>query len=197
MAAGAETKFPFEVEFRKALFGKQPVRIDFKVEADQEYAFSVYSMLQVGTEDLKLEVKSHLDKNGTLIVEQLMTNNAEQLADFKCILRARGHRRQRMQVYRLGKELDRKVYRFAGGRELIGKEMLLELEELNGPRELRHRFVAEDMPVEPDVVKNKKLGRPVADEPTVEHVPKDAPVADEPTVDHTPKDSPAAAELRS
>ena len=62
-------------------------------EADQEYAFSVYSMLQVGTEDLKLEVKSHLDKNGTLIVEQLMTNNAEQLADFKCILRARGHRR--------------------------------------------------------------------------------------------------------
>ena len=40
-----------------------------------------------------------------------------------------------MQVYRLGRELDRKVYRIPDGRELVGKEMLLEIEELNGPRD--------------------------------------------------------------
>jgi hypothetical protein len=156
LAADGEMKFPFEVELRNALFGKQPVRIDFKVEADREYQFSAYSELEVGTKDLTLEVTSHLDKEGTLIVEQLMTNSAEQLADFKCYLRARGHRRQRMQVYRLGKEVDRKVYRFGNGRDLVGKEMLLELEELNGPRELRYRFIAKDMPVNPEAAKQVK-----------------------------------------
>jgi hypothetical protein len=146
LAAGAEMRFPFEVEFRKAFFGKQPVRIDFTLEADQEYQFSVYTDLEVGTEDLSLDVATYLDKEGTLIVEQIMMNKSEQLADFKCFLRARGHRRQRMQVYRLSAEADRKVYRFGNGRELIGKEMLLEIEELNGPRELRYRFIVKDNP---------------------------------------------------
>jgi hypothetical protein len=162
LAADAEMKFPFEIELRNALFGKQPVRIDFHVEADRPYEFSAYSELEVGTQDLTLEVTSYLDKEGTLIVEQLMTNSAEQLADFKCFLRARGQRRQRMQVYRLGKELDRKMYRFGNGRELVGKEMLLELEELNGPRELRYRFIAKDTPASPEA--SKKSQRPLPDE---------------------------------
>jgi hypothetical protein len=172
LAAGAEMKFPFEIELRNALFGKQPVRIDFKVEADQEYQFSVYSELEVGTQDLTLDVTSHLDKDGTLIVEQLMTNSAEQFADFKCFLRAKGHRRQRMQVYRLGKELDRKVYRFGNGRELVGKEMLLEIEELNGPRELRYRFVADDAPLAPEPVKDDGSTTPTVAHPSGEPAPK-------------------------
>jgi hypothetical protein len=49
-----------------------------------------------------------------------------------------------MQVYRLGRQRDRKVYRIPDGRELVGKEMLLEIEELNGPRMLNYRFVASD-----------------------------------------------------
>jgi hypothetical protein len=158
LAADSEMKFPFEIELRNALFGKQPVRIDFKVEADQQYNFSVYRELEVGTENLTLEVDSHLEKDVSLIVEQLMTNSADQLADFKCLLRAKGHRRQRMQVYRLGKELDRKVYRFAEGRDLVGREMQLEIEELNGPRELRYRFIAKDSPPKPDTTKDKQPG---------------------------------------
>jgi hypothetical protein len=47
-----------------------------------------------------------------------------------------------MQVYRLGKNPDRKVYRVTDGRDLLGKELWLVLEELNGPRTLRYRFVA-------------------------------------------------------
>ena len=47
-----------------------------------------------------------------------------------------------MQVYRLGKNPDRKVYRIADGGDLVGKELWLELEELNGPRTLKYRFVA-------------------------------------------------------
>lgn len=148
LAADSAITFPIEIELRNALFGKQPVRIDFKLEADHAYQFSVYGELEVGTQDLTLDVNTFLDKDGALIVEQLMTNNSDQLADFRCFLRTKGHRRQRMQVYRLGKELDRKVYRFGDGENLLGQEMLLELEELNGPRELRYRFTVRDMPVD-------------------------------------------------
>jgi hypothetical protein len=142
LAANTDMKFPFDIKLKNALYGKQPIRIDFTVEADEKIEFSVYSDMEVGTEDLKLDVISHLEKDDTLVVEQLMTNSGPHVADFKCSLRAKGHRPQRMQVYRLGKNLDRKVYRIPDGSGLVGEEMLLELEELNGPRILKHRFVA-------------------------------------------------------
>ena len=142
VAAGQVMEFPFEIRLKNALFGRQPVRIDFKVEAEEQFEFSVYREMAVGTEDLTLDVITHLEKDGTLIIEQLMTNGAERLTDLKCYLYAKGRRPERMQVYRLGPSVDRKVYRFPDGQALVGKEMLLEIEELNGPRVLRYRFVA-------------------------------------------------------
>jgi hypothetical protein len=143
LAAGAATKFPFDIKLKEGvLYGAQPVRVDFVVEADEKLEFSVYSGLEVGTEDISLEVKSRLDKDGTLLIEQLMMNKSAQLADFRCTLQPRGRRPQRMQVYRLGKNLDRKVFRVPDGGSLVGEEMVLELEELNGPRVLKYRFVA-------------------------------------------------------
>jgi hypothetical protein len=142
LAANAETKFPFDIQLKTVRYGKKPVRVDFTIEADEKLEFSIYRDLEVGTEDLSLDVKSHLDKDGNLVVEQTMTNSAAHPADFKCSLRAQGHRPQRMQVYRLGKNPDRKVYRVTDGRDLLGKELWLVLEELNGPRTLRYRFVA-------------------------------------------------------
>jgi hypothetical protein len=142
LAANAEMKFPFDIQLKSVWYGKKPVRVDFTIEADEKLEFSIYRDLEIGTEDLSLDVKSHLDKEGTLIVEQTMTNSATHPADFKCSLRAQGHRPQRMQVYRLGKNPDRKVYRIADGEDLVGKELWLELEELNGPRTLKYRFVA-------------------------------------------------------
>jgi hypothetical protein len=150
LAAGQSMELPFEIRLKNALFGKQPVRVDFKVEADEQLEFSVYREMEVGTEDLTLEVHSHLEKDGTLIVEQMMTNSAERLTDLKCYLYAKGRRPERMQVYRLGESVDRKVYRFPDGADLVGNEMLLEIEELNGPRVLRYRFVAVAEPEETD-----------------------------------------------
>ncbi len=142
LAPNAEMKFPLDIQLKSVRYGKKLVRIDFTVEADEKYEFSIYRHLEVGTEDLSLEVKSHLDKDGTLIVEQTMTNSAPHTTNFKCSLRARGHRPQRVQVYRLGKTPDRRVYRVEDGADLVGKELWLELEELNGPRTLKYRFVA-------------------------------------------------------
>jgi hypothetical protein len=159
MAADAETNFAFDIKLKNALYGKQPVRLDFVIDADERLEFSVYRVMEVGTADLGLDVRSHLDKDGALVVEQRMTNRTERLADFKCHLRSKGHQPQRMQVYRLGRETDRKVYRIADGADLIGKEMLLEIEELNGPRILNYRFVARD---DPRPAEEPKAGRQIA-----------------------------------
>lgn len=141
MAADEEFKLPFNILLKNALYGRQPVRLEFTVEADEPYKFTVFRQMEVGTADLTLDVKTHLDKDGVLVVEQLMTNLTSTLADFRCNLYAKGHRWQRTQVYRLGNNLDRKVYRYPKGKELIGQDMLLEIEERNGPRVLKYRFV--------------------------------------------------------
>src|SRR5262249_48012117 len=111
LAANAEMKFPFDIQLKSVWYGRKPVRVDFTIEADEKIEFSIYRNLEIGTEDLALDVKSHLDKDGVLIVEQTMVNSAPRTADFKCSLLAMGHRPQRMQVYRLGKNPDRKIYR--------------------------------------------------------------------------------------
>lgn len=176
LAAGAEMKFPFDVKLKNAWYGKQPMRMDFTVEADEKIQFSVYSGMEVGTGDLSLDVKSRLDKDGVLIVEQRLTNGAPHLADFKCSLRAKGHRPQRMTVYRLGKNQDRKVYRIPNGSELIGEEMLLELEEMNGPRILKYRFVASaDSPSTPEAGASPNAGNA---EPTKSEEAPEAPAAE-------------------
>ena len=147
LARDADTQFPFEIKLRNgAMFGKQPIRIDFRVEADEAYEFSVYHALEVGTGDVTLDVNTHLNDDGVLIVEQLMANLTSEVADFKCFLRAVGRRALRSQVYQLGKLPDRKIYRFPNGKELIGREMLLEIEEVNGDRMFKYRFNVTNSP---------------------------------------------------
>lgn len=146
LAAGAETKFPFDIKLKSALYGKQPVRIDFVVEADERIEFSVFDEMEVGTKELKLDVQSRIDKDGSLVVEQRMTNRTDKLADFKCHLRLPGEKPQRTQVYRLGHDVDRKIYRFPNGQKLLGKEMFLEIEEVNGERKFKYKFVAGENP---------------------------------------------------
>jgi len=165
----AEAKsFPFEVRLKNAIFGEQPMRVDFVVNADEQYRFSVYRTMWVGTGDVTIDIKTHLDKDGTLIVEQLMTNNSDRPVDFKCNLFAKGYRRKRSQVYRLGPTIDRKVYRYPDGAELVGRELTLEAEEIGGERVLKYRFVAtkdkppEEPPVPVDESKPKSVNNATA-----------------------------------
>jgi hypothetical protein len=169
LARDGATRFPFEIRLKNgATFGKQPVRILFNVEADEPYQFSVYREMEVGAGDVTLDVRTYLNDEGVLIVEQLMTNLTDQLADFKCRLGASGRRTQRSQVYQLGKVLDRKVYRFPKGDELLGQKMLLEIEELNGDRLFRYRFDVTNSPPEdksaPEAQPKADAGRAVLTE---------------------------------
>jgi hypothetical protein len=143
---GKTTQFPFQIRLKNAYYGPQPIRLDFTVQAEEEYSFSAYMQMEVGTEDLILDVKTHVDEKDMLVVEQFMANKSDRLADFRCILfpqsNAKDHRRQRTKVYRLGPKTVRNIYRLPRGSSLVGSELLLEIEEINGPRYLKYRFIA-------------------------------------------------------
>lgn len=156
LSAAESANFPFDVRLKNAIFGEQPVRVDFVVDADETYHFSVYRKMWVGSGDITIDFKTHLDKDGTLVVEQFMTNTAEQPVDFKCFLYAKGYRRQRAQVYRLGATPDRTVYRYRNGAKLLDKALTLEAEEISGERVLKCRFVVQDEPPTRDTAADAK-----------------------------------------
>ncbi|MBA4106180.1 MAG: hypothetical protein C0485_10500 [Pirellula sp.] len=144
LAAGETFAKPIQVTLPfDATGGASPVRIDFVVDGERQYRFSVYRDLTVGDGQLELDTYTRLEEDGTLVVEQRMVNfNAAQL-DFKCQLYAPGRRRQRAQVTRLGASPDVKIYRYPNGSELIGAEFWLRAQEIDGGRVLNHRFKVE------------------------------------------------------
>jgi hypothetical protein len=146
LGAGEAANFPFDVRLKNAIFGEQPIRVDFEVDADEPYQFSVYRTMWVGSGSIAIDFTTHLDKDGMLVVEQVMTNSAQLPVDFKCFLYAKGYRRQRAQVYRLGATPDRTTYRYHNGAALVGKELTLEAEEIGGERVLKCRFMVTDEP---------------------------------------------------
>ncbi len=133
----------FGVKLKNAAYGQQPVRIDFEVEADQPYRFSVWRNVAIGLGDISIKIKTELDSQGRLVVHQRMANQAAQPVNFECQLTNPLRRRKRMQVFELGAEGDKKTYMYSKGAELIGQEFTLKLVEINGSRVLIHRFVAE------------------------------------------------------
>jgi len=146
LAADESVARPFELSLPfDASSGVAPIRADFTVEADRQYRFSVYRQLNVGDGEIELETSTRLEEDGSLVVEQRMTNHGDRLVDFKCLLydQSAGRRRQRTQVFRLGKSPDIKTYRYPDGAELIGAQFWLRVQEVDGPRVLNHRFVVE------------------------------------------------------
>jgi len=147
LAAGETIAKPFEVLLPfDASSGDAPIRAEFTVDADRQYRFSVDRELTVGDGQVELETTTRLEEDGTLVIEQRMVNHSPKLVDFKCLLFApgSGRRRQRLQVFRLGPSPDVKTYRYPDGEQLLGTEMLLRAEEVDGSRVLNHRFIAEE-----------------------------------------------------
>jgi hypothetical protein len=144
LGAGAKTANGFEITLPfDANSGKVPVRIDFQVTGDRPHQFSIYRELNVGDGEVQIDIHTRLEQNGDLVVEQTMVNRGREPVDFKCLLYARDQRRQRIQVFRLGANPDVKTYRYPNGAQLIGSEMWLRAEEVDGQRVLNHRFVVE------------------------------------------------------
>ena len=149
---------PIHIILDEATYGPQPVRIDFQVEADRLYKFSVWRNLHVGMGDVTIDVNTWLDERGQLIVEQKMSNSNPKPSDFKCLLYAQGRRRKRTQVVMLGPDGNTKIYQYPEGQQLVGNTLRLRAEETSGSRVLIYRFKVEDGPEGPGTFDGEDLG---------------------------------------
>jgi hypothetical protein len=147
LAVGEKVRRPFQVYLPfDAICGPTPLRIDFEVNAEKAYRFSIYREVNVGDKDIELEVNTRLKDNGSLVVEQRMINRGDKPVDFKCFLNASsvGRKQQRMQVYQLTNTWDSRTYTYVDGEELLGEELYLKVEEQGGQRRvLNYSFTVE------------------------------------------------------
>ncbi len=140
IAAGEEIRLPLPVTLMAdANSGPQPVRLEFDVAG---HHFSVHRTLQLGLDDVQVEMTSGL-KNGALIVEEHLTNLSDRPLSFQCVLFAPDRRRQTRQVINLGREPTTLKFVLPEGEELIGKKLWLRAEEIGGSRVLNYTIVAE------------------------------------------------------
>jgi len=144
LGAGEHTRRPFEVVLPfDANSGVATLRAEFDFSADRPYHFNVFRDVQVGDQDIELELHTRLNEDGKLVVEQRMINHAAEFADFKCLLYAEDRRTQKLHVFRLGNSQDLQTYLYPNGKELLGTKLWLRAEELEGTRILNHRIVVE------------------------------------------------------
>jgi len=139
-----------------ATSGRHPIRVDFELDPpttvrtapgdarEPKRRFSVYRHLDVGPNDVYIEITTRLNQQGELEVEQLLVNDTEGPVSLRCHLFPPGRRRQNTLI--IGLELGRQLntYRLPNGRELIGQPLWLRAEQIDGPRVLSYRFVAEE-----------------------------------------------------
>ncbi len=143
MGAGDKLKLPMDITLSpNASLGKEPVSIDFNIQADRRYRFRVYRNFEVGLGDVIVKVTDKKLADGSLEVEQVIVNNTSPVntLNFRCSLFVPGHQRQKQMVNQLKKGKDKKSYRIPNADELKGKELWLRAEELNSRRVLNYRW---------------------------------------------------------
>jgi len=144
LAEGEPMQRPFTITFPyNASSGRHSVRADVKVQGTPPRQFSVYRHVDVGLGFVYITLRSWLNANGELEVEQQFVNDGGGRVSFRCQLFIPGRRRQMTQVISLPRGQDTKRYVIEDGEELIGQTLWLRAEELKGPRVLNYRFTAE------------------------------------------------------
>ncbi len=140
IAEGEDLRLPIPVTLMPdASSGLQPVRLDFDVGG---LRFSVHRALQLGLDDVQVEITSRM-KNGALLVEQHLTNLSSQPLSFQCVLFAPGRRRETRQVTNLGRDRASLVFVLPRGEDLVGQKLWLRVEEIGGARVLNYTPTAE------------------------------------------------------
>jgi hypothetical protein len=123
--------------------GVQSLRADFELTVNRVYRFSAYRLVQVGIGDVRIDTVTQLNRFGELEVQQWTVNERDCPVNFRCQLFAPGRQRQATQVVGLGRGQDLKIYRFSDGKQLLGKTLWLQAQDVDGPQVLNYRFVAE------------------------------------------------------
>jgi hypothetical protein len=123
--------------------GRNRVRIDFDVQADHRYTFSVYRDIEVGSNAIRIEMKTRLNEKNELEVEQHFINESGRKVSFRCDLNIPGRKRASTQILDMDRGEQIQIYRLKNGRSLLGQELWLHAEQTDGEQMLNYRFRAE------------------------------------------------------
>jgi hypothetical protein len=126
-----------------AASGMQRLRIDFNITADRNYRFSVYRSLQLGLDDVTVEMRTRVREDGLLLVEQHLTNLTGKPISFQCLLFPPNRRRETKQLLNLPAGRHTVVFLIPNGESLLGQTLWLRAEEIGGPRVLNSTVVVE------------------------------------------------------
>jgi hypothetical protein len=144
LAEGEELRLALPVTLQDdANSGPQQVRLDFEINADRVYKFSALRTLQLGLEDVQMELATRLRDDGALIVEQQIMNLADRPVSFHCLLFPPGRRRESRQVIHASRGHNSLTFVLPRGEELLGQTLRLRAEEVGGPRVLNCTVTAE------------------------------------------------------
>ncbi len=142
LAAGEQARLPFTITMPyDAANGRHKLRIDFDIEGQQRWRFSVYRHIDVGLGDVYLEIATVFNSRGELQVVQKFVNDSPTAAQFRCELFAPDRRRQKILVALGPQSSETNLYILPDGHQLLGKTLWLRAEEVGGSRILNYRFV--------------------------------------------------------
>ena len=141
LAAGEELQQPISITFPDtAASGRHAVRVEFEIQADRPYKFSVLRHIEMGLGDVRIEYQTRLNSENKLEVQQRFVNSTDQPVSFRCELFAPDRRRLMVDVLDQGRGQNLHTYDLENGKELLGKTLWLRASEIDGPRVLNYRF---------------------------------------------------------
>jgi hypothetical protein len=123
--------------------GRNNVRFDFDIQAERRYVFSVYRNIDVGSNAVRIEMKTRLNNDDVLEVEQRFINETDKKVSYRCDLNVPGRTRMSKLILDMGRGEQIQIYRLKNGRSLIGQELWLHAEQADGDEMLNYRFPAE------------------------------------------------------
>ncbi len=143
LAPGEELQQPISITFPDtAASGPHAVRIEFQIQADRPYKFSVIRHIEMGLGDVHIEYQTRLNSENKLEVQQRFVNSTDQPVSFRCELFAPDRRRLMVDLLGQGSGQNLHTFSLDDGKELQGKTLWLRASEIDGPRILNYRFTA-------------------------------------------------------
>jgi hypothetical protein len=144
LAAEEDIRLPLRIVLlAEASSGPQPLRLDFNLDADRNYQFNVQRTLQLGLNDVSVEMASRLRDDGMLEITPQLTNFTNQPISFQCVLFAPDRRREAQQLMANPNGQSTLVFLLPHGEQLLGKKIVLRAAEIGGGRVLNYTIAAE------------------------------------------------------
>lgn len=124
--------------------GPEPIDIEFKIDGDRLYNFTLRRNYVIGLGDINIFVETSKTPEGVLEVRQKIENNTEEALSFRVSLYIPGQKRNKRRVPDLsGGESSIITYRVPNADALIGKQLRIRAEQEGGSRVLNKTWVYE------------------------------------------------------